>query len=48
VEDKASWWNFPSDDAIPKWQQFDQPFQRKLQDWQAMGCPSRSDVEDKE
>jgi hypothetical protein len=48
VVDKANWWNFPSDDTLPKWQQFDQPFQQKLQDWQTMGCPRRSDVGDKE
>ena len=42
--EKAAWWNGPTDDGIPQYSGFNEPFTRRLQAWSARGYPQRLDI----
>ena len=42
--EKAAWWNGPTDDGIPQYSGFNEPFTRRLQAWLARGYPQRLDI----
>ena len=45
LKEKAAWWSISGDDGLAKHKGFDEPFQRRLEEWQAKGAPKRADAE---
>jgi len=46
LREKAGWWEISENDGLERHEAFDEPFQRRLAEWEAQGKKKRSDVED--
>ena len=43
LKEKAEWWNVPENDGMARHEALDRPFQNRLDEWIAKGCPQRPD-----
>lgn len=46
LRDKAVWWEVRQDDGLEHHEGYDEPFQRRLKEWEAGGRERRSDIGD--